>query len=420
MIKVRVQYTFREVVLILLFYLFFLQKVLMEKFPVMGYLDEIVALIGVGFLCYRAVTLETVRVRKTEILLIGSVIMFVIVGILGNVIYHYQPIQPVLKDTFACLKFFFAMVAGTELFLSGELQERKHVLVWHGKLLVLVLFLMLLMDLVLGTYATNKVRYGLPVVQLIYTHPTYLASTAVFLLGVLTLFYQKNNIPYILMALLVMFFTLRSKAIAAVAIYGILFWRVMLNRKKFRFLNLVFIGAVALFLAWDQVSYYYLELTDESARAMLTQASFRVMNDHFPFGSGFGTFASNAAAETYSPVYFKYDLNIIYGLRENRTKFASDTFWPIIIGQTGFLGTCAYVTALGVILSRILKVRAYNHSAHLMGIFLMSYLLISSTSESAFCNPMAVPLGVLLGAVVMLERKCERESRSPLLAEGGA
>ena len=404
-IKLKTQYSIREISLIVLFYLLLLQNVIQEQVSLVGYLDESVALLGIAVLIFRFITKENVVLKKTELFLFCGLLVFLAAGLCGNLIFKYQQLEPTVKDIFACLKFFLALIAGEAFIRSEEIEERTNVLVSHSKFAILVLFVMLLLDILFGTFATNEKRYGLPVVSLMYNHPTSLAATAVFLLSILSLFYKKENNFFIFLTLIILFFTLRSKAIAAVAVYLILFLRVLCLRKKIGLVYLLLTIVIVVCLAWDQISYYYFQIVDESARAALTQTSFEIFKDYFPLGTGFGTFASNVAAEFYSPVYFKYGLNAIYGLQENEYMFASDTFWPIIIGQTGFIGTCGYGVALGAIILCVLRSRRYSNVAYMAGLFILSYLFISSTSESAFCHPMAVPMALLLGGILGLERK---------------
>jgi hypothetical protein len=84
------------------------------------------------------------------------------------------------------------------------------------------------------------------------------------------------------------------------------------------------------------------------ARTVLTLDSFDVAADHFPGGAGFGRFGSAIAAETYSPEYVARGYPSIWGLGRNEEegRFLTDTEWPAIIGETGFLGATAFVLGL--------------------------------------------------------------------------
>jgi hypothetical protein len=141
----------------------------------------------------------------------------------------------------------------------------------------------------------------------------------------------------------------------------------------------------------------------ESARAMLTLAGPFVAWDHFPFGSGWATFGSAFSAEPYSPVYGMYRMAGIWGLSPDSPAFVSDTYWPMILGQTGFFGFAGFLVALTVFVKKILNMKD-SLGAYAAGLLILAQLLISSTSESALANPLAVPMAMLLGLLLAEHR----------------
>jgi hypothetical protein len=131
---------------------------------------------------------------------------------------------------------------------------------------------------------------------------------------------------------------------------------------------------------------------------MLLQNSFEVANDHFPLGSGFGTYGSNSSGIEYSPLYQKYGLNNIYGLTQSNPMFISDSFWPMILGQFGYFGLFIYLIII-LNLFRIIQQNFNSAKVHqyIVGLGIFIYLIISSIAESAFVNPIAMPFAILLG-----------------------
>ncbi len=85
-----------------------------------------------------------------------------------------------------------------------------------------------------------------------------------------------------------------------------------------------------------------------AARTVLTVGSFDVAADHFPLGAGFGRYGSATAAENYSPEYVARGFDDVWGLGRSAEegRFLTDTEWPAIIGESGFLGTIAFVAGL--------------------------------------------------------------------------
>lgn len=140
-------------------------------------------------------------------------------------------------------------------------------------------------------------------------------------------------------AALNVFCTFRYKAMAA-AIFAIaLFYVVLVRRKSISKWNLICLCIIAVFIAWGQIVEYYFA-GNETARDLLGTTSLQIAFDYFPLGTGFGSFASYMSKVYYSQVYFSYHLSSVYGLMNipDGGSFISDVYWPMVLGQTGFLG----------------------------------------------------------------------------------
>ena len=153
---------------------------------------------------------------------------------------------------------------------------------------------------------------------------------------------------------------------------------------------------IALIIAIPSINYYFIKI-DDSARSRLLQTSFLIANDHFPLGSGFATFGSQYSGIEYSPIYKIYDIEDTYGLVEGDTQFVSDSFWPMILGQFGYSGLIIYIIILMLLIAEMVKRCSENDKVQVVMYCSIVYLLISSTSESAFVNALAFPFAILLG-----------------------
>ena len=99
-----------------------------------------------------------------------------------------------------------------------------------------------------------------------------------------------------------------------------------------------------------------------------------------------------------------YDLSDVHGLVLGDVTFLSDTFWPIVLGQFGYLGLVVFVFLM-ICLFKLCYDQADNR--RIVSICCFGYLLISSTAESAFFHPLAVFLAVSMSLVI-------GETREPL------
>ena len=104
----------------------------------------------------------------------------------------------------------------------------------------------------------------------------------------------------------------------------------------------VVLGTVILFFTWTKFNVYYVEGMKHRSEDMARPASYTVagkiiLHDYVPFGSGLGSFGTAAAAKEYSPLYYKYHLNHIWGLSPSNPMFLADAFYPSL-AEFGLVG----------------------------------------------------------------------------------
>lgn len=88
-------------------------------------------------------------------------------------------------------------------------------------------------------------------------------------------------------------------------------------------------------------------------RTALYVGSVPVARDHFPLGAGVGRFGSYMSRVEYSPLYAQYGLDDIVGLRVSRPNAVVDTFWPMVLGETGIIGLLAALGFFGGVLFQL-------------------------------------------------------------------
>ena len=102
------------------------------------------------------------------------------------------------------------------------------------------------------------------------------------------------------------------------------------------------LASVVIFFTWTKFNAYYVEGFEHDAEEMARPASYRtglqiMFHDYIPFGSGLGSFGTAAAAKEYSPLYFKYGLNNVWGLDPENPMFLADAFYPTL-AEYGIVG----------------------------------------------------------------------------------
>ena len=107
------------------------------------------------------------------------------------------------------------------------------------------------------------------------------------------------------------------------------------------------IVTIVLTVTWTRFDAYYVTgLSNEGmARPMTYKTSLKILSDYIPFGPGMGTFACNGAWKFYSPLYYKYNLNDIWGMSDASLGsgcFICDAYYPSL-SQFGIVGVLFFL-----------------------------------------------------------------------------
>lgn len=390
------------------FYMFILQTPLSNIIPILKYMDELVALLALPLFLLKLKQNKFLLIyRKKESYFIFLVI-FSIVGLIGNLRYHYQPMGMVaLPAWFLSIKFW--LVIYTSKVLVGQLDLRRYAkrIFFHIKGIVVLFTTLTLLNYVIDLFPAD-IRYGLKSTQLFYGTPTGFAAVCVFLFAIVMLIssYIKGTAKWSVAILILMCSTLRSKTFtAAIAFLGIYYF-VNICKKKIGFMKLLLFIPIAIAVTWNKIEYYFFSYIQyDSARYRLLVTSIAIVKDAFPIGTGFGTLGSHLSAKYYSPVYEKYGISKVHGLVEGAAYFASDNFWPMIAAETGLIGAISMVLVIYIMIKKIQKVKSVDISLYASGMVCISYLLISSMAEAAFVSQTAIPLAFVLGIIYKKREK---------------
>ena len=373
-------------------YILIFQNLLQTYIKPIQYFDEILSLLFFpAFILFA----KKDKLKMYDLILIVCLILLLFIGLYSNYKYNYQPITIALSDVILVYKFFLVYYLFSIINSNNLIEKYSNNIVKHLKIITIVLFILTIMNYIFKIFPYTE-RYGIMSNRLFYSHPTYLAAVCIFLLCSFILFYKKLNTKYTYILMLIILTTLRMKAIGFLVVFSLICLFVIKTNKQITFSKITIVAIVCIFAVYNQIEYYFFE-TNDSARQVLLVTSFKIANDHFPFGAGFGTYASHFSAQIYSPVYSLYNIQDTYGISRNNTSFISDSFWPMIIGQFGYIGSICYVISLIIILIKIQKSfkqeEKYKYIAKIMA---FSYLIIASTSEAAFVNTISIPLAIVI------------------------
>lgn len=403
---------------LLFLFLFVIQHGVQDHFAPMQYLDELFALLIVPVFLLRLAQ-RRVRLTPTRKQLWFGVLLaiFWLTGWVGFFLHHYQPLSNTVKDSYVALKFFMSIGASFLIFQELEDFEGLERKLWPVlNVITVVLFVLCVLDLCFDLFYTETRWYGQPAIKLFYSSYTALVAVCTLLCAIYMRLYEYFNKRILVPLALLFFVFLNTKRIKALGVMVCIFFVYMfVFRRKTKINRKVMIPAVIAIAiavgsaAW-QVFYYYYKIGTESARLVLTIVSPFIAKDYFPFGTGWGTYGSAFSAEPYSPVYELYHINGVWGISPGYHSFISDTFWPMILGQCGIIGFVAYVAALALLILAMLRFRKGNAGIFAAALVSILYLLLSSSSESAFFSPWAVSFGFWLGFLFAENEKCKNAS----------
>lgn len=369
------------------------QSFLTKYIAAAGFLDEAVTIL----LSVCAISSYVgYRENKTTVLSymeragLGMLMLVAFLGFLSGYISQVQPnIMPISIDFFACAKFPVALISGFIVFRDNA--EIFPLLLREVKGVLILMLPFALINQFVDIGMRYDVRYGLYSFQFLFGHPASLAAVVVGFL-VLLLAEAKKNTIWQFLCWLFLISSLRSTAIAFAA-FSFLVWLFSRKRGRVGVGQILAFTSVVIYFGWSQIQYYFFEL-DGSARRKLLDVGIEIANRFFPLGSGFATYGSNVTGlrEYYSSLYSQYGLSGVFGLTVENSSFLSDSFWPILFGQFGWVGTVLYCAALVfLMLGSIGRLREGGLST-LPLVFTYSYLVLTSFSSSAFFHPMALYL----------------------------
>ena len=342
----------------------------------MGYVDELLVVAIVIYIYHRRDFHLSPEVKVCRSIFIFYFIYSMILAV--NVK------EATIRDFFICTKPFICFYAAQHYgmsFSKGAISRCRKILKIFG------LYLWLISPFISEIYYNTTFFYP----ACAYTGILYLLLSD----------YNKKDWIIATMILLPGLLSIRAKFFAEFVLWLFIAF-FMKKRIKFN-MSFIIIGAVLLYIIYrinyDKIMLYTVNgLEEGAARTYMYITSLEIFRDFFPFGPGFGTFATDSAAKYYSPLNYHYALNNIYGLNPDDevtgTSFYSDTFYPLL-AQFGIIGAILFFL--------FIKKRwqegscIENDQKYKLFIFCFAYILIQCIAENTFTGANGVPIMLILG-----------------------
>lgn len=172
-------------------------------------------------------------------------------------------------------------------------------------------------------------------------------------------------------------------------------------------LKLAALGAVVIFFTWTKFNAYYVEGFQEDAQEMARPITYQtgmtiMFKDYIPFGSGLGSFGTAAAAKEYSPIYYKYHLDEIWGLNPENPMFLADAFYPTL-AEYGIVGLFFFLWFWKRRLWEANKIP--NLIYYRMALMCILALALESTADSSYLSGKGMGYFMILALCLNSARK---------------
>ena len=189
-------------------------------------------------------------------------------------------------------------------------------------------------------------------------------------------------------------FKFMGEVVCFIAVFFLLRRHLKINSPVTLFwLIFLVIGVIA--VTWTRFDGYYVTgwNDDELARPKTYRTSLLILRDYFPFGPGMGTFATLGAWRYYSPLYYKYNLNSVWGLDE-AGGFICDAFYPTL-SQYGVVGVWLFYIFWKRRLKSIFSI--YDMKYYRVALMTFFCLAIEQTADSSYLSGKGMGYFMLLG-----------------------
>ena len=181
-------------------------------------------------------------------------------------------------------------------------------------------------------------------------------------------------------------------------------------------LQLTLLAVVCIAFTWSKFDWYYVSgwENEELARPMTYKTALLILKDYFPFGPGMGTFGTYAAAVHYSPLYYSYHLNEIWGLSETFSAFVADAFYPTL-AQYGVVGVGFFVWFWARRLKNINQITDIRY--YRVALLAFFCLAIESVADTSYLSGKGMGYFMLLG--LCLNSTYRPKTKEKAVTEGG-
>lgn len=279
------------------------------------------------------------HVKRSLLIVLGISLL----GFSGNLLFGIQKESTaVLLDWISTIKAPICFLAIYDLLTQQSTREIPETLVPLAKLLIVASAIFGTISLFFNIGMGGEARFGITSFVFIFKYQHSLS--VVLMSGLLLISMIETSrarvVAYFLLVSYSLLLTTKGPSLIWIAVMA-LFLLVSNDKFKLKAWHVVLVMLFAVLLGGYQINNYF--LNEDAPRFILFKYGFTTANSYLPTGAGFATYGSDAAYKFYSPIYVKYGFQGIWGMNSVEGMFLNDNYWPMVIGQFGYIGLVLFV-----------------------------------------------------------------------------
>lgn len=389
----KIRMTLFEIIISFFLLILYFQNWLIQINKIFSYADEILALF---LLIYFIFNSRKVSKKNAQIFLLTGII------ILGVLFFNFEyKIQnksiAIIEDILSMFKFIFIYL-GMQTYINKNNIKVNSILkfiIFFVKIYTLLLSVFALLNVFFNIGMSAGIRYGLRSFAFIYGTPGHIINQMTYnilLLGAEKEYFNKKNKIWNIITIFVMISTLKTRAFILALVYIMLHYFFIWRKKKKIGLEIGMILILVILTGYSQFEHYF--LNEGTPRQMFVSGAIKLTKEYFPLGTGFGTYGSSAAADYYSPLYYKLGFSNRWGMTPKTNYFLNDNYIPMVITQFGIIFTTLFLLLLYKFCKEVIKDEKHfkTGNTRAMTYFVLADILFSSIQSSYLAHYSIVTL----------------------------
>lgn len=269
---------------------------------------------------------------------------------------------PVVIDAFVIFKPILLFICARHVFNAFDRQKLVSMLKLISKLYLLLNFFLGIASQFVDLGMTDDVRYGINAYFFLFNGNMY--GTTI-LCSILILSFSSISNKYFLLYLLIacIDIILTTKGTYIIFVVMAIFQLLIVRKGKIKGHHVLLVIPIILYFSSFQLESYL--KNPDSVRMLFIYYGYVTASKYFPFGSGFATFGSSEAANNYSPLYYEYGFDHLYGLNPDEPLFLNDVYLGSILGELGFIAFFLFLFLLYLLYKTIIQYSTGNRSSQI-------------------------------------------------------